>query len=1549
MKFLFILFALINVYYVVGTTTPFIKNGQRAEIFELTDNEVSVIKVTMPDNEFDMLKLKAKSNKNVYGSGNNESSFPIFFQNLYIDLSDLLDTTKYYLELLKKYNIVKLYPDFKTDEFPELKISDKGYCNYNIEKVLGGFKFNDEFYDEELKNEYKFVDLKLKVLRSNKYFRLLDILATLASLTTYNNISVDSTLVERLSYFNFVKKDEDGNYYFDSENYLSFIDTYEDRDYEAPEDLKDINNAKIDERKNKLYKYLENISKNLKREIRLLKKYNFKELYPDFNVEEKLPELKINDDGFSDISIDTLIKGFDINFENYDESDIAFDYSELNIMVHQSNKNFDLLKVLTTLAKFTSFHNSKSDNEFIRRLFYYKFVSTNGSNKYIFNKNGYNSESKSYYNINEEKENYSSSSSSIAKIPTENLDDEEYNDHIYELSYDLKEIMDHIIYILSELKRNNLIKLFPKLDFEKELPELKVNKEGFSEIDIDDIINGYSINTDDYPEVDIDYEFKDLEQYFYLSNQDFNIVKVSIKLADYANFTCAMNDSRILGYLVPFKYCSIDNDGRSYSCDKEAYNEFKFFYQRANNSYLNEDERNGILLGIFNSYFTEIRNAIALLKKFNLKELFPTTDFDTKFPELKVNKNGYSSIDIDETLNGFEFNARDYIYYCRQGNIEDSFISKLITFQSHPKFNLLKILVSLANEATFDNSVFDNLLFHELVLYKFVTIHDDGTFSFDKSYYDYNFIYYNRYYENVPYLKSSYEELHHQFILTVRTIGYTLMNLKENNLNELFPNINFSKELPELEVDDYGYSQINVDEILSHFVYNKEDYFALKEDELDCESGKFKIIVYRSNTSFDYFHILKYLSDRTAFEGSWKDNDFIFELAFFKFVYLKEDGLYSHRTTDENKLLFPSYSFYDAIIEEDDDDDKDFKTKNATIIAEIKGNKKTFNKVTFSISGRFSRMFSKPQYKFKIRGNDDLFGRTQFKLRSDTVEPTLLRDKLVADIHNRLGVPSISANYVTLYINEEYMGLYILMDSYKLSWIEYEFGEKDTTSLYKCEASKLTSEKSYCKNENEDVDEYNEWDTFIQSLDQANSVEEIEKILDVDQFLTEMAIDFLTGGWDHFRADHNYFMYKQKNGKWLYLSYDFDLDLSGNQMYPIYRFSDFINDVHLIDILINDNTERFDKIVQDIIAKVFNPALLFPHIDELKDLIRPYVKKEKEMDEDGHYPGRINESGWDFYSYSVWDANSEFTTVSSTWDYSFGLKYWILGRYRFLCTYYSMDCDPVYMDENYKYSIDEEVEYQGNIRKSEFAIDYEKKFKYIKEEEEEEENTMSNNSFFEIPTDFIENDDFDTALGEQDGPTTLFEDDQQTTTFTNKKTITKTKTSTQPTNTSPASKVTTTTSQSEHHTTINKTSVNIPTITTTTTISTKSTTVQKTTSTIIATPTNAANGNNQESKPFKNQYKCWSELLGSPCCPPKVTIVYSHDEYGDWGYDFKRKEWCGLTPFEENETEEEEEECWSEKLGYTCCQGCKVYEKDSDGSWGYELNQWCGIPSKCHS
>ncbi|OUM61117.1 hypothetical protein PIROE2DRAFT_12953 [Piromyces sp. E2] len=502
---------------------------------------------------------------------------------------------------------------------------------------------------------------------------------------------------------------------------------------------------------------------------------------------------------------------------------------------------------------------------------------------------------------------------------------------------------------------------------------------------------------------------------------------------------------------------------------------------------------------------------------------------------------------------------------------------------------------------------------------------------------------------------------------------------QEINYKNQFPGINANELLPELNIDENGYSHINVTDILQGINLTKVNI--LQYDFSNYSIENFLEYVIDFNTKFNFTHVVTNID--------------------------KLFSTYADTTSSQNETK-----------EKDE-----FKTKKASMTVEINNEIKKFDKLTFKLGGNSARRFGKQGFNINIRGGDKLYGRSQFKLRADPSEATYLRSKLICDIHNRLGLPSISANYVTLYINEEYMGLYILMDAIKPSWTGYVFDDENTTTLYQCKKrdSKLTLQSSYnnCKNENEDVKDNKEWYNFLLALDNANSVTDIENILDIDQFLTEMAIEYLTGAFDHYlNFGHNFYMYLPKNDtKWKFLSYDFDFDLGQdidlskigilivdlpeqlnniNMDYPNYSFEEWAKPNHLIDILILKDPHRFEEILKDIVTKVFNPAILFPHIDELKAFIKPYVEMDKILNNDGYLPGKLNRNPSNDYTLVHWDANSEFTTIETTLGFrAYGLKYWILAKYRYICKAYGLTCDATYMDENFQYPIDKSVEAAG--------------------------------------------------------------------------------------------------------------------------------------------------------------------------------------------------------------------------------------------------------------
>ncbi|ORX58527.1 exoglucanase Cel6A [Piromyces finnis] len=85
----------------------------------------------------------------------------------------------------------------------------------------------------------------------------------------------------------------------------------------------------------------------------------------------------------------------------------------------------------------------------------------------------------------------------------------------------------------------------------------------------------------------------------------------------------------------------------------------------------------------------------------------------------------------------------------------------------------------------------------------------------------------------------------------------------------------------------------------------------------------------------------------------------------------------------------------------------------------------------------------------------------------------------------------------------------------------------------------------------------------------------------------------------------------------------------------------------------------------------------------------------------------------------------------------------------------------------------------------------------------------------------------------------------------------------------------------------------------------------------------------------KASASCFSERLGYPCCSGN-NVVYT-DSDGQWGVE--NGNWCGI-----GGSTSQSAGCWSQALGYPCCTSTSIpVYTDGDGDWGVENGNWCGI------
>eukprot|EP00833_Pecoramyces_ruminatium_P015576 jgi/Orpsp1_1/1189608/evm.model.d7180000073212.1 len=372
----------------------------------------------------------------------------------------------------------------------------------------------------------------------------------------------------------------------------------------------------------------------------------------------------------------------------------------------------------------------------------------------------------------------------------------------------------------------------------------------------------------------------------------------------------------------------------------------------------------------------------------------------------------------------------------------------------------------------------------------------------------------------------------------------------------------------------------------------------------------------------------------------------------------------------------------------------DFEVDDVGLTIDINGEVTKVPKIKFSVGGKYTRNFEKLGYNIKIK-KGTLFERKQLRLRSEAVDPSFLREKIAYDICNVVELPSLSSNFANVYFNEKYMGLFAMRDAFKSQWIEATFGEKSTTHLYTCDRNYGNNKFFNCINDDDEITDDIDFKKFLDRLDKTKTRKELEEFFDVKTFIKWQALKYLFGSWDHTTNAHNSYLYMYHdttsgNDMWIPLLYDFDSEFGAYKWSDTHRtFSQEIYDgTNPIFTILNldDDNEELVGYMAEIMEKAFNPKKLIPRIDQLKEFIAPYVKKDRTPDADGNLPGRIkrvNIKIEDYFTYDDFLNNSDYTTVKlrkytsdSTYndDYILGLKQWMIERFKYACDKYNIDC-----------------------------------------------------------------------------------------------------------------------------------------------------------------------------------------------------------------------------------------------------------------------------------
>ncbi|MFT6502194.1 MAG: spore coat protein CotH [Crocinitomicaceae bacterium] len=260
----------------------------------------------------------------------------------------------------------------------------------------------------------------------------------------------------------------------------------------------------------------------------------------------------------------------------------------------------------------------------------------------------------------------------------------------------------------------------------------------------------------------------------------------------------------------------------------------------------------------------------------------------------------------------------------------------------------------------------------------------------------------------------------------------------------------------------------------------------------------------------------------------------------------------------------------------------------------------------------------------------NFYGFNELSLSSSYKDQSLMREKVASDLFRDFDVPCARSVFCRVYVDfgegSTYFGLYTMLEVVFDSMLENEFGSA-YGNCYKPDGdgasfAEGSFDESYFENKTDGTD----WSDVRSLYDVLHSSERtsnpaswrtsLESVLDVDQYLKYMAVNFTIQNWDTYgRMTHNYYLYNNpSDSKLNWIPWDnneaFDEGKQGGAL--SIDLSDASNDWPLLSYIIADDTyESTYKVhLRNFIDNHFNSSNMSSIYNSYYSQIEPYVTGE---------------------------------------------------------------------------------------------------------------------------------------------------------------------------------------------------------------------------------------------------------------------------------------------------------------------------------------------------
>jgi len=274
------------------------------------------------------------------------------------------------------------------------------------------------------------------------------------------------------------------------------------------------------------------------------------------------------------------------------------------------------------------------------------------------------------------------------------------------------------------------------------------------------------------------------------------------------------------------------------------------------------------------------------------------------------------------------------------------------------------------------------------------------------------------------------------------------------------------------------------------------------------------------------------------------------------------NSIFDNNYLHEIKINFVEQNYWEILNDNfgdpfsgQDVDDKPYLSGKIEIDGQI------YDKVGIRFKGYSSFFFVQGDKKsFKLDFNEfvedrKIDGLRKLNLNNGLGDPAFQREFVCYNLLRQMGIPAPRVAFAKVYINDEYWGLYSLVEQIDKSFLKDNYVDNNGALYKNIDWSTMTyideNESSYPEFEKKTL-ESEPFIDLIELIKRMNSdknsfAEDLEEVFYVDDYLKILAVDIITSNWDSYHYHgRNWYLYKDSTTqKFHWQPWDYNLALGG--------------------------------------------------------------------------------------------------------------------------------------------------------------------------------------------------------------------------------------------------------------------------------------------------------------------------------------------------------------------------------------------------------------------